>query len=570
MRVLRAFRYAGPEGYLEPVWIQELDKAEFKPAIYVIAETDRELLRAFPKRFCFIDDRDPETDASLWDYFYNVAQASTVSYEQHPVVTKHYRRRQSLRGSLKAFWQRLSDLPEKFRERVPRLQMLAERGERGTHFLCLEQDFFDEDLDGRRKFRAFVPAKAFDPSSEVPNWAHEVMDDSLWGNSAAMHDVRELIWRTARYASKSGLLAHVLVQGPAGSGKEVVAELIHRFSFDEHSTVPPGSVTVLDCRALSGKDLSFRLFGWVDPDGELHRGALETCRTVILDRVVDMDYGVQRKLEQALLDADPARGVSTRFAVTTIEETEEPFREAFASPAPDGELREGRARIIALSGADLHANTDRFRAQLHFLLSRCVITTPSLLDHPQDIPELANHFWLRSATHHQPLPPDVLAQLSRIKFRGNGREVEYLMLNAAQHFPAAALLSLAQLREVLEISGYLPDGSASHESQARRRVRQIKDIIARTLMELDYLEHLGGDPAASRASLESKVRELSAFVDGGKLDGRVAEVVARARGVIEEVLGGLALGGAGKAGIDSVRERLTECVREIEETGGSS
>lgn len=202
------------------------------------------------------------------------------------------------------------------------------------------------------------------------------LEHLLVGCSPAMHHLRWLV----RKIGPSSL--PVLVHGPTGSGKELVARALHTLSRRS------GRFVAVNACAVSESLFESSVFGHVrgaftgavrDHDGvlaEAHRG------TLFLDEVGDLSIGSQAKLLRAI-------------------ETRE-FR-------PVGALHDRTSdfRIITATHVDLHraAAARQFRDDLLFRLCGAVISVPPLNDRPEDIPLLACRFagrergGMHAATH---------------------------------------------------------------------------------------------------------------------------------------------------------------------------
>ena len=203
----------------------------------------------------------------------------------------------------------------------------------------------------------------------------------------------------------------VLIQGPSGSGKELVAKAIHSLSPRRH-----GPYIRINCGALPGTLLESELFGY-------HRGAFTDAKqtklgmfalandgTLLLDEISAMDPSLQVKLLRVLQDGEYLPLGSTHSERTN-------------------------ARIIASTNDDLNrAVADgRFRSDLFFRINVVTIDLPSLRDRPEDIPHLVDYFIrvMRSQTR-KPIhraSPETLSMMRNYSFPGNVRELR----NAIEH-----------------------------------------------------------------------------------------------------------------------------------------
>ena len=233
-------------------------------------------------------------------------------------------------------------------------------------------------------------------------------DVELIGRSPAIVHVRQAIEKVAPTGSR------VLVSGPAGAGKEVVARLIHA-----RSRRAGGPFVGLNCATMRPDRLEMELFGTetgVDGAGR-KTGTFEQAHTgtLLLDEVADMPLETQGKIVRALQEQTFER-------------------------VGGGHRVEVDVRVIATSNRDLQAEIEqgRFRQDLFYRLAVVPIRVPSLAERREDIPLLARHFMQRSA-EAAGLPArefgeDSMAALQAYDWPGNVRQlrnvVDWLLIMA--------------------------------------------------------------------------------------------------------------------------------------------
>ncbi len=228
-------------------------------------------------------------------------------------------------------------------------------------------------------------------------------ETSLTGESAAIGGLRASVERVAPTGSR------VLIQGPAGSGKEVVARMVHA-----RSRRADGPFVVLNCATLASARFEEELFGLEagpDPAVQPRRaGVLERAHggTLLLDEVSDMPLETQGKIVRALQDSTFERlGGSSRVKVDV--------------------------RVLSTTNKDLHSEiaAGRFREDLYYRLAVVPLKVPALRERREDVPALAQHFMLRSAENAgmQPreLSIDTLSALQAYDWPGNARQLRNLI-----------------------------------------------------------------------------------------------------------------------------------------------
>jgi DNA-binding NtrC family response regulator len=223
--------------------------------------------------------------------------------------------------------------------------------------------------------------------------------ENIIGESSAMKQVFEVIQQTAPTQ------ASVLIQGPSGTGKELVAQAIHRLS-----TRAKGPFVAVHCAALSTTLLESELFGHekgaFTGAATQRRGRFEMADggTLFLDEISEIDQPLQVKLLRVLEERT--------FERVGGEET-----------------LEVDIRVIAATNRDLRAYVDqgKFREDLFFRLNVVDIQLPPLAERLGDIPLLADRFLKeyceRNSKRIDGLTPDAVSLLAAYAWPGNVREL---------------------------------------------------------------------------------------------------------------------------------------------------
>jgi two-component system response regulator AtoC len=230
--------------------------------------------------------------------------------------------------------------------------------------------------------------------------------DPLIGNSAAMQEVYKTIGRVAHSD------ATVLVTGETGTGKELIASILHRTS-----SYSSGQLIKVNCAALPETLLESELFGHEKGafTGALNqrKGRFEMANkgTIFLDEIGEMTLATQKKLLRVLQEREFERvGGSVTVKVDT--------------------------RVIAATNKILPQEIEagRFREDLYYRLNVISIYLPPLRDRKDDIPLLVEHF----VDKHRYRPNHPVAKVSESAMEklleydwpGNVRELENLMQRA--------------------------------------------------------------------------------------------------------------------------------------------
>jgi DNA-binding NtrC family response regulator len=248
----------------------------------------------------------------------------------------------------------------------------------------------------------------------------------LLGESPAMQTLRALI---AQFADNP---FPVLIEGESGSGKELVAENLHRRS--ARAALP---YVTINCSAFSAELLEAQLFGHAKgayTGADSARGGFfeqAGCGTLVLDEIGEMPPGLQAKLLRVL-------------------ESGEYYRIGETVP------RQSKARIIAATNRDLReaVRTGAFRHDLYHRLGVLTINVPPLRERGEDALLLMDHFRALYAGNFQAFTLDAEARksLQVYDFPGNIRELRNIAIRLGAKYPGQRV-SAVQLEAELE-SGY--------------------------------------------------------------------------------------------------------------------
>jgi two-component system nitrogen regulation response regulator GlnG len=255
--------------------------------------------------------------------------------------------------------------------------------------------------------------------------------DEIVGQGPAMQNVFK---RIALVAPRDSC---VLITGASGTGKELVARAIHRYSSRRDRPFLPVHVAALN-PSLVESELFGHVKGAFTGASEARPGLLALAEggTVFFDEVGDIPLGVQVKL------------------LRVLEQNE-------VLPVGGNQPQQLSIRVLAATHRNLEAKVadGSFRHDLFFRLNVFQIHLPPLRDRREDILPLAEHFLRRLEPQALPLLPETAHYLAELPWLGNVRELRNALEHAVilsrngpllpGHFPAVPGLSVDNPREHL-------------------------------------------------------------------------------------------------------------------------
>ncbi len=238
------------------------------------------------------------------------------------------------------------------------------------------------------------------------NTQTEIPTDSIVGESQEVHLMRQKIAKLARSQ------APIYISGASGTGKELVAKIIHQ-SGPRHD----GPFIPVNCGAISQELMESEFFGHLKGSftGATHDklGFFQAAHkgTLFLDEVADLPLSMQVKLLRAIQEK----------AIRPIGSTTETSVDV---------------RILCATHKDLHALVQQhlFRQDLFYRLNVIELCVPTLKERVTDIPLLTHHILAKIAqSNNKPIPTieeEALKALMLYPFPGNIRELENILERA--------------------------------------------------------------------------------------------------------------------------------------------
>ncbi|NMC99203.1 MAG: sigma-54-dependent Fis family transcriptional regulator [Bacteroidales bacterium] len=286
--------------------------------------------------------------------------------------------------------------------------MISGHGDIETAVECLKKgayDFLQKPLDLNRIL--VTVRNALDKSkliTETKNLRKKIYSKyEMVGSSAEIKKVHELIEKIAPTD------ARVLITGENGTGKELVAHMIH-----EKSQRSAGPFVEVNCAAIPSELIESELFGHEKGSFtsaiKQRLGKFEQANggTLFLDEIGDMSLSAQAKVLRALQENKITRVGSEKDIPVNV-------------------------RIIAATNKNLREEIEKqnFREDLYHRLSVIVIQVPSLNERKEDIPELVNYF-LNKICNEYGIPPKTIddkavLELQKYNYKGNIRELHNII-----------------------------------------------------------------------------------------------------------------------------------------------
>jgi two-component system nitrogen regulation response regulator NtrX len=314
-------------------------------------------------------------------------------------------------------------------------------------------------------------------------------ETTLVGNSAAISHVRQTVDKVAPTGSR------VLITGPSGSGKEVVARLLHaRSRRAEHSFIAINAAT------MSPERMEIELFGTeASAAGPRKVGVFEQAHggTLYLDEVADMPIETQSKILRVLVD--------------------QTFERVGGGPKVKVDVR-----VVSSSSRDLtdEIGKGRFREDLFHRLNVVPINVPPLSARREDIPALVEHF-MAQISKATGLPPrrisdDAMAALQAHDWPGNVRQlrnnVERLLILTSGD-PAAIVTADMLPAEVGSSAQITVNGSGGEHIMALP-LREARETFEREYL-VAQISRFGGNISRTaafigmeRSALHRKLKSL--------------------------------------------------------------
>lgn len=301
----------------------------------------------------------------------------------------------------------------------------------------------------------------------------EISFNKLIGKSHAIEHLRKDITKVIRSQ------APVYISGPTGSGKELVARIIHQ-SGPRHD----GPFIPVNCGAIPQELMESEFFGHLKGSftGATRdkMGFFQTANggTLFLDEVADLPLLMQVKLLRAIQEK----------AIRPVGATHEV---------------EVNVRILSATHENLHhlVTQNLFRQDLFYRINVIELKVPSLQERPEDIPILTEYL-LKKLCQKEKIPcltleSEAQTALNQYSFPGNVRELENILERAV------VLSNHKKIRlQELQLPQYIPTALSDAEPLEDYLIKQEKQVILATI------EQCGGNKTAAAKKLGVSFRTL--------------------------------------------------------------
>ena len=313
-------------------------------------------------------------------------------------------------------------------------------------------------------------------------------DVALVGTSSHVIQLKQKISKIAATNSR------VLISGQSGSGKELIARLLH-----ESSLRSKGPFKAVNAASIIPERVEEELFGVEDESGNLNKiGLLERAHngTLYLDEVADMPIETQGKLLRLLV--------------------EQRFRRLGGKDDVQVDVR-----VITSSSRDLfkEVNLGRFREDLYHRLNVMPLEAPPLKERREDIPALVEHFITQLSTTTglpaRKIGADAMAALQAHNWPGNVRQLR-------NNVERLLILATGDPSQAITLETLPPEVSVVRATQGKNENEKLISLSlrdAREHFERDYLksqiQRFGGNISRTanfvgmeRSALHRKLKSL--------------------------------------------------------------
>jgi two-component system nitrogen regulation response regulator NtrX len=313
-----------------------------------------------------------------------------------------------------------------------------------------------------------------------------ISNDEFTGNSSVINQVRATLKRVSNTGSR------VLITGPGGAGKEVAARLLHGWSPRADK-----AFVIVNSARITPERFERELFG-EEAEGRLVRaGLLEMADggTLYLDEVADMPESTQARILRVLTEQSFVRVGGNRQIGVDV-------------------------RVVSSTSRDLEKEIAEkaFREDLYYRLNVVPVAIPSLADRREDIPALAEHFFIRYSAEQGIEPPvvtpEAMAALQAYDWPGNVRQLRNVIERTVILTPRDRLARIDPDMLPPEISGGQMAGNSGMTALMGVPLREARESFEREYLRIQIRRFSGnisktaGFIGMERSALHRKLKLL--------------------------------------------------------------
>jgi two-component system nitrogen regulation response regulator NtrX len=358
-------------------------------------------------------------------------------------------------------------------------------------------DFFAKPVDRERvlvSVRNALARRSLEDRVQTLSTRERRFSDEMLGESAPMLRLREEI---AKVAPTTG---RVLIVGESGTGKELIAQEVHRLS-----KRADGPFVKVNCAAIPSELIESELFGHEKGSfsgaATRRRGQFEVAHggTLFLDEIGDMSLSAQAKVLRALQTGEITRVGSEKAIGVDV-------------------------RVIAATNKDLEAEVKEgnFRDDLFFRLNVVPLRAPALRERLDDVPLLAERFFVLAARENGLRPklvaPGVVGRLGLYRWPGNVRELrnvcERMVIMSGDRIAEPDVPEYVGPKAPTATAAGGPAGAADLSRYGEVPLRELRELVERDYILKKLEEHDWNVTQASQAlgvertNLHKKIKQL--------------------------------------------------------------
>ncbi len=320
-----------------------------------------------------------------------------------------------------------------------------------------------------------------------------VGDQDLIGETQVMRELHEQVRKAAPTEG------WVLITGENGTGKEVLARMIHKLSLRKE-----GPFVGVNCAAIPEELIESELFGYekgafTGAEGK-KRGRFDLADggTLFLDEIADMSLKTQSKILRILQERQFERVGGTSLINVDV-------------------------RVVAATNKNLEAEIKegRFREDLYYRLNVIPLYAPPLRERREDVPlfveSFLKEFCARSRIRHKKVTPEVLAALKQYSWPGNVRELRNVVERMVI-LSEGDSITVSDLPPAIAAPGPSPTASPfDYPDLKDARAAFEKEYIVRKLIENGYnISRTAEQIGMERTTLHRKIKSYGIETDKDK------------------------------------------------------